>query len=135
MSTNHNNNNNNAKNAFAFLDTCYFAHKTHGGGGATGTHATYNDKQKRLTLGAYWYNLGYHSGRVALDGENRVIVVLSKNNYDAQNTAYHATRHFITVQKTSTARDVLDNNGRAVYGVDDLGENPKTSERVLVLTK
>lgn len=107
-------NNNNYNNLF-------FAVKTRGSSSADGSTATYNATTRRLTIGAFYYNAGYRSGAVALDDSNNIIVKLSKNGYDKQNSAIHSTQYFFTVVKNAPARVELDKNRK--YGVTELGND------------
>lgn len=98
----------NSTNNSSNLSNLFFATKSRGSSSADGSTATYNATTRRLTIGAFYYNEGYRSGAVALDDKNNIIVKLSKNGYDKQNSAIHSTQYFFTVVKNSPARVVLD---------------------------
>lgn len=107
------------------LNEVFFATKSRGSASGDGSSATYNSTNRRLTLGAFYYNAGFRSGAVGVDKQGHIIVELSKSLYDKKHSALHSTQYFITVVKGSPAIDALTTRKYSVKEV---------KEGVLILT-
>lgn len=81
--------------------------KTRGASSADGKNASYYLAQRRLTLGAYWYNLGFRAGAAGVNEKGAVCIHLVKTGYNHNYTSYHAEQHFITITKNNPALEVL----------------------------